>query len=230
MKISMIAAAVGTTLALGASFATADDWLINVTCDNQFDLYFGGPTSTTFAAGGGASWPTTYNFTALNRPGSDYIYISTASDHGVAQGLIADFTNITLGLTTVTGDAVWEVFPAGRYLTQLGFTNPWPANTQPSQAQVDLAIAYAENNGLWIPTSTNPSQNLNGVSPWGFRTGISASARWIWHQAPGGPSDPLRGGFNHEEFLVFRLPGAVPAPASLGLLAGAGLMGCRRRR
>mgnify|MGYP000145873617 CR=1 FL=1 len=217
-------------LAVFAGAASADDWTIAITCDNQFDIYFGGSTSTSFVAGGGASWPTTYNYTALNRPGSDYVYVTTASDHSVAQGLIADFTNTTLGLTTSTGAAVWEVFPAGRYLSQLGFTNPWPANLQPTQAQTDAAIAYAENNGLWIPTSTNPSNNLNGVTPWGFRSGISAGARWIWHRAPNGPADPLRGGFNHEEFLVFRIPGAVPTPGVLGILAGAGILVGRRRR
>ncbi len=210
--------------------ATADDWVINVTCDNQFDVYFGGPTSAGFFAGGGSSWPTTYTFNALNRPGSDYLYVSTASDRSVAQGLIGDFTNTTLGLTSRTGDAVWEVFPAGRYLTQLGFTNPWPANVMPTQAQVSAAISYAENNGLWIGTSTAPGNNVNGVSPWGFRTGIDAASQWIWHRAPNGPADPLRGGFNHEEFLVFRIAGAVPTPGTLGLLAGLAMLTSRRRR
>lgn len=224
-KIAALLAAVACTAP-----ALADDWLINLTCDNQFDIYFGTSTAATFTPGGGNNWSTTYSYSALNRPGSDYLYVSTASDHSTAQGLIGDFTNTTLGTTAHTGDAVWEVFPAGRYLTQLGFTNPWPAGVMPTQAQVSAAIAYAENNGLWIPTSTNPSNNLNGASPWGFRPGISTNARWIWHAAPGGPSDPLRGSYNHEEFLVFRIPGAVPTPGALAFLGAAGVIVGRRRR
>jgi hypothetical protein len=121
MNIAKIAAAVATLACAG--LAHADDWTMHMTCDNQFGLYFGSPTTTTLFAGGGTNWQTTYTYTANNRPGSDYIYVSTSSDRSTAQGLIGDFTNTTLGRTTVTGDAVWQVFPAGRYLAQLGFTS-----------------------------------------------------------------------------------------------------------
>jgi hypothetical protein len=79
-------------------------------------------------------------------------------------------------------------------------------------------------------TDTTPGSNANGVSPWGFRNGISANAKWIWHRAPNGPADALRGGFNHEEFLVFRIPGAVPTPGSLAPVAALAGMAFRRRR
>jgi len=208
----------------------ANDWTMSLTCDNQFSLYFGTPTATNFYAGGGNNWPITYTFNATGRANSDYIYVSTASDRAVAQGLIGQFTNTTLNRTSLTGDSEWEVFPAGRYLTQLGFTNPWPANLLPTTGQVDAAIAYAQANNFWIPTSTAPGNNLNGVSPWGLRPGISAQAQWIWHAASGGPADPLRGGYNHEEFLIFRLAGAVPTPGALALLGLAAIPASRRKR
>lgn len=223
-RASIAAASLATT-------AMANDWTMSLTCDNQFTLYFGTPTATNFTAGGGNSWPTTYTFNATGRANSDYIYVATASDQSTAQGLIGQFTNTTLNRTSLTGDSEWEVFPAGRYLAQLGIgTNPWPAGLLPTTAQVDAAIAYAQANSLWIPTSTAPGNNLNGVGPWGLRPGISAQAQWIWHAAPGGPTDPLRGSFNHEEFLVFRLAGAVPTPGALALLGLAVIPATRRKR
>ncbi len=94
---------------LAASFAAtttmANDWSMKLTCDNQFNLYFGTPTATNYHAGGGNNWQTTYSFTATGRANSDYIYVATASDQRVAQGLIGQFTNTTLNRTTLTGDS-----------------------------------------------------------------------------------------------------------------------------
>lgn len=224
---------VGIVVCAGlAATASADDWVMHLTVDNQFDAWFGTPTATNFHAGAGNVWQGTYTFSALNRLPTDYVYISTSSDHSVAQGFIGEFTNLTSSRTTVTGDPIWEVFPAGRYLQQINPTWPsvWPANSQPTQAEVDAAIAFATANNLWITPSTAPGGAPNGVSPWGFRTGISPNAHWIWHRAPNGPIDPLHGGFNHEEFLVFRIAGAVPAPGSAALLGLAAGVAARRRR
>ncbi len=213
-----------------AALAQADDWTMRLTCDNQFDLYFGDPLVTTSHEGFGNAWTTTYSFTATGRLPSDYIYVATSSDQQVAQGLIGEFTNTTQGRTSLTGDSEWQVFPAGAYAAALGLPSPWPASLQPTRAQVDRAITYATLNGLWMATDTSPGGALNGVSPWGLRPGISASAEWIWHRAPGGPADPLRGGFNHDEFLVFRLSGNVPAPMTAGMLGGGLVLMGRRRR
>jgi uncharacterized protein (TIGR03382 family) len=220
------------TAALAAALAgsaSADNWLVNITCDNQFDLYFGNPLATTSHEGYGNNWGTTYTFNATGRLPTDYVYVATSSDQSVAQGLIGDFTNLTQARSSITGDNQWEVFPAGAYAQALGITNPWPAGLQPTQAQVDAAIAYATLNNLWVPPDTSPSGAPNGVGPWGFRPGIAATAQWIWHRAPGGPADPLSGGYNHDEFLVFRLVGELPAPGSAAVM-GMGLLAVGRRR
>lgn len=210
----------------GSTVAFADDWVISMTVDNQFDCYYGTPFATNFLAGSGNNWTTTYTFNALGRLPTDYLYVATSSDQAVAQGFIGTFKNLTTNLTTDTGDLVWEVFPAGQYLQQMGLgSGPWPASLQPTQAQVDIAINYAETNNLWV---TPVAGGYNGVAPWGFRTGISTNARWIWHSANGDP-DPTSPGFNHDEFLVFRIAGAVPTPGA-AVLAGFALAAAARRR
>jgi hypothetical protein len=210
-----------------------EDWDMYLTVDNQFAVYFGTPDATTGTqVGFGSDWPTEYHFTAMGRKHTDYMYVATASDHFVAQGFIGTFTNTTLGKTTNTGDDVWEVFPAGHYAA----TNPyltdtdtssdeWPASLMPTQTQVDTAIAYAEANGLWVTPvgspgydndPSTPFEDTDYTNPWASAayTHIPIDADWIWHQSetvyePDNMPSPLEG-FNHDEFLVFRVAGSVP--------------------
>ncbi|MCA9298429.1 MAG: hypothetical protein KDA28_05145 [Phycisphaerales bacterium] len=225
-----------TCIALAAlsGSAMADNWLIDITVDNYYDIYYGNNLGTTFYAGGDGNWATveTYNTT---RPATDYVYVSTASDHSVAQGFLGEFRNLTQGTLVKTGDAAWEVFNAGKFLQAINPSWPsvWPASLQPTQSEVDQAISFAETNALWIPTSFDAAwTNASHPGPWGNNLpGIAGSATWIWHDS-GGVSgsfytDPY-GGYNHEEFLVFRLRGdSVPAPGAMAVL---GAMGLRRRR
>lgn len=226
------------------SVARADNWQAYLTVDNKFDVYFGTPTTTNFYAGGGSSWPTEYSFAATGRLPTDYLYVSTASDQSVLQGFIGTFTNTTTSLTISTGNAVWEVFPAGAYAATNPYSpNPWPAGQMPTQAQVDTAIAFATANNLWVaPTATPGYDNdpSTPIAPYTFQWGstypnIQQSASWIWYESGkdigiySSPS-PLHG-FNHDEFLVFRVAGAVPEPGSaLSAACLTGLVLMRRRR
>ncbi len=228
-----------------AGLAAADDWEIYMTVDNQFDIYFGTPTVTNYAAGGGATWTSEDYFQALGRLPTDYLYVATASDHATAQGFLGTFTNTTTATTISTGDAAWEVFPAGAYAA----TNPygagaWPASLMPTQAEVDTAIAYAEANNLWVTPTSAPGYDNDLSTPitpytweWGWTfPNIQPSASWIWYDSgndtSGGSFAPAPfKGFNHDEFLVFRIAGAAPEPASAGLLAlgSIAVAGFRRR-
>jgi len=235
-----------TILALGALAGTAhaDNWDAWLTVDNQFQVYFGTPTATNFFAGSGANWTTSFHFTATNRPPTDYLYVVTSSDHSVAQGFIGVFTNTTTNTTVLTGSPVWEVFPAGQYLQQIfGTSGPWPPMVMPTQAEVDAAIAYATTNNLWVTPSSVPGYDNDPSTPttpyfypWGSLVlpNIPNSAQWIWYDSgrdttvPGGIAVPLKG-FNHDEFLVFRVPGIAPEPTSL-LLAALGAPLLLRKR
>jgi len=201
-----------------------EDWDIYITVDNQFDVYFGTPTATTGAVvGGGTDWPTEYHYTAIGRLPTDYLYVATASDQYVAQGFIGTFSNVTLGKTTNTGDDVWEVFPAGAHEeTNPYWPSPWPTSLMPTQAQVDTAILFAQTHGLWVTPVGAPGYDNDPATPtapytypWGSASyaHIPADADWIWHQSAtvysGARPSPLEG-YNHDEFLVFRVAGAIP--------------------
>jgi hypothetical protein len=228
-------AALLALLSLAGAPAFADDWVMHMTVDNEYDVYFGDALATDYHAGGDSNWQTTETWHAYGRDPGDYLYVATASDHFVAQGFLGDFTNTTLGSTIETGNSVWQVFPAGKYwpLINPSWPNPWPAWQMPTQAQVDQAIAYAETHGLWgSPTQVPGYDNSSNPPPWQNRPGISPTANWIWYNSgkdPGGGTYPVPfNGFNHDEFLVFRVPNIAPEPSTLALLL-VGLAALRRR-
>jgi hypothetical protein len=204
------------TLVLGmmsnTSTSQADNWDMYLTVDNQFNAYFGTATTTNFFAGSGNNFMTTYHFTALGRAPTDYFYVVSVSDQDIAQGFIGIFANTTTNKSVQTGSVVWQVFPAGAYAATNPFhPNPWPPSQMPTQVQVNTAIAYATANNLWVAPTSLPSYT-NGSPPWGLRANIPTSAKWIWYNTGDGPnpSNPFEPGFNHDEFLVFRVAGAIP--------------------
>ena len=233
--------------------AQGDNWSMSITVDNEYDVYFGDQFLTTPTyAGGDTNWMDTETWSVLGVNPTDFLYVATASDQNVAQGFIGVFTNLTTANTFVTSDDTgtpWEVFPAGEYLAALNAIDSsipatvWPSTTgQPTMSQVQTAVNYATVNNLWVtPTSAPGYDNGSSPLPWGGRPGIPANAEWIWYDtgldSPTSYPAPFEG-FNHAEFLVFRVPGVpesskVPEPASvalsLGGVVGLGLLARRRR-
>lgn len=234
------------TLVTSSTAAMAEDWKLTITVDNFYTAYYGTPTTTSGVIGSDGNWPTVETYNVTGRAPSDYLYVSTASDFGVAQGFIASFTNVSTGKNVLTGSPVWEVFPAGKYLQQLNSANPglgfgvssWPASLQPTTAQTNAAIAYASANGLWTTPSSyagydnDPSTPVAGANPPPYQgsaalwqsQGLPKNAAWIWYDSGKDLSTylsypkPFRG-FNHDEFLVFRIAGAAEIKPQTGTLS-----------
>ena len=212
------------------------DWNMTITVDNQYDIYFGDSLlSVPTFVGGDTDWTNTEEYSETGVDPTAFLYVATASDQSVAQGFIGEFQNLTTSSTLVTNDDTgtpWEVFPAGAFSAALNVIDntipagAWPAGAQPTQSQVQVAVNYATTNNEWLtPTSVPGHDNATGPAPWGTRAGIPGAAEWIWHDTGIGTSFPYPApfdGFNHDEFLVFRIAGlAVPEPGSavLALLA-----------
>jgi hypothetical protein len=220
-----LAAPAAAAALLGASgLAHAGIVTATVTADNHYSIY--GTIGGSFVKIGGnetgaAGSPGQYNWSKAETytfDTSDPIYIAAWSDDAVAQGLLAEIDIEGLG-TVYSGDFRWEVFATGIDL-DTGAPHPL-ANDVAAQ------IALADANEWW-GTPYVGEANASGTLPWSKIAGISDDAQWMWNLK--GSGDALRGGKNHDEYLIFRLAAAVPAPASGVLLAGAGLAMCRRRR
>ncbi len=196
-----------------------------ITADNHYALYSNAGGSVSLIGGnelgasgstGGYNWSHAETFT-FNA--GDTIYIAAWSDKAVAQGLLGEF-NLGGGQWLRTGDAAWQVVSTG---IALGNGSPWPA-----ASEIAAQVAAADAANSWL----NPfvwSNNSPGTSPWGMVSEISTDAHWVWAN-PDNRANPLIGGFDADEYLIFRIPVPAPGGAAAVLVFGLGFVTRRRLR
>lgn len=220
--ISPLLLTLAATVSLASIPVHAASIKVAMTVDNSYALFTGSETAATTFVGNDFSWgaPEVYNF---NLPADQFIYVVTSSDLSTAQGFLAQFDNLDTGLKFYSSDPEWEVMATG-----LGGGAPYTGSAADlallSQEIVDANGGGNASNG-WGPLTAGPA---NGSAPWGPISGIDSAARWVWYSS-NGDLDPTSPGFNHDEWLVFRISiaaGTTPPPntvpesgATLGLLA-----------
>lgn len=213
--------AVGLAL-LAISFkANAIPFEVDITVDNSYALFYGTQTTATNFVGSDNNWPTVEQY-AFDLPANNYIYVVTQSDLAVAQGFLAQFTNLLTNERFYSHDSQWQVTATGRY----GFApyDSTPASFAELNSQLALANAGTNPSAGWVATTAG---NANGSAPWGNLSSIDSAARWSWYNSKKDGSDPTQGGFNHDEYLIFRInvgAQSVPEPSSI-LLFTLGLVG-----
>jgi hypothetical protein len=127
-----------------------------------------------------------------------HLYICAWSDDRTYQGLIGSFTG---AVTIHTGDPRWRVLPTG---------NNKGNNQFPDINEINGKLAAAQASDWKAPFVGAK----NGGPPWDVTIqAVSSDAQWMWYDSgkdtqakyPNPPYVPFNG-FNHDEFLIFRIP------------------------
>lgn len=222
-------------LSAGAGAHAQQNFTVTMTVDNAYAIYVGDPVSatslefTTTNYSAGDIWvPETFNLVA---PDISYVYIVTWSDDSVIQGALADFTNNTIGGQVLSGDPLWEVTATG-----INLNNGSPAPTLP-QLTTEIVNANAGTNPSfgWVTPTASPMTNVLGGIHGVTIVGIDDDARWMWYDSGLDTSPPINApipfdGFNHNEYLIFRVPVTAPEPATLVMLGLGSVTLLRRTR
>lgn len=197
----------------------ASDIKVTLTVDNSYALFYGTSQSATDFVGSDGSWgqAETYSFSLDS---TRYLYVVTASDISVAQGFLGQFENSSSGYKFYSNDPQWQVAATG-----LGPAAPYSGSASDLTLLTQQIRGANSGNGPsngWSVLTVGP---LNGNGPWGAIAGIDPDAKWVWYSS-NGATDPTTPGFDHNEWLMFRIAVAatpdnpipsIPEPSTYAL-------------
>lgn len=221
MKKNLLAA---IALVAAAGSASAEITVTGtLTADNHYAMFTNLGGQVGFVGGnelGAAGNPGAYNWSQAESwsfTAGTCVYIAAWSDKSVAQGLVGEFHFSDGGLLR-TGYNQWDVIGTG---IDMNDDSPYPA-----ASLIQQQVANANKNYLWqLPYVGD--RNIDSTAPWGKIAGISEDSRWMWNHHEG-VSNPLVGGGNADEMLIFRF--FVPTPGTGVCAALGGLVLFRRKR
>lgn len=223
-------------LLLAATVAPAQqNFDVTMTTDNAYAIYYGDDVSATAQLGwaenltAGDIWSTeSYSLTV---PDSSWIYIAAWSDDKVKQGVLADFTNLTIGGQVLSGNSPWQVAATGIDLDN----GASPPSLLSMSTQIVAANAGTNPSLGWVTPTASPLRNADGGIHSVVISGIDDDAYWMWYDSgldttsANPPFTVPSTGFNHDEYLIFRIPVTAPEPATMSVL-GIGCLALLRRR
>lgn len=168
------------------------------TCDNSYSIWVGNANGVVTKIKEATNTLASQIFNGehfnFNASKSDYLYVIAWSDDSVKQGLLGSFDG---GVSIHMGNPSWQVLP----------TNSNKGNNQfPTLSEINGFVSAAAPND-WKkpyigPTNANTASIYPGVTN---VKGIPLNANWVWHNS-NNATNPFTTGYNHEEFLVFRIP------------------------
>jgi len=224
---------VGTAVAAGTV-----DIGVTATADNEYGIFLGDDDSASAMVawvanyGSGVGIWDSESYVAYGVPLGSRLYMVGSSDYMVIQGLLVDVIDTGGGFRLLSDDPRWEV-------TATGLGSRWGSPVSLSELSDEILRANAGTNasGGWVPVAVSAMTNGEGgmahpdsrIVP-----GIDPDSRWMWYDSGRDGSDgaPFFGGYNHDEWLIFRtqIP-PIPAPGALVLGGiGASVVGWLRRR
>ena len=214
-----------------AGAQAAQTFNVTMTVDNAYAIYYGDSVSATAMLGSATNllaadiW--SVEVYSLTVPDISNIYIAAWSDDSVIQGVLADFQNTTSGGQVLSGDPIWEVTATGINLDNV---SPPPTLAQLTTEILNANAGTNPSSG-WVPNTPSALTNVAGGIHGGAIGGIDDDARWMWYDSgldssPDAPFD----GFNHNEYLIFRIPVTAPEPMTVALLGLGSVALFRRKR
>ncbi len=126
----------------------------------------------------------------------DYLYFVCWSNHSGRNAFLAEVNDPGSGNMVVSGSSDWEVFATGK-TTAL--------SSAPTLAEINDELKRACSLG-WSKLTVGNQNTTDSDNYIPQQSSISSTAHYVWYNSTGAAHPHPFSGFNHDEFLIIRLP------------------------